>query len=190
MQEQILPGGEDKERLAHLKTAVFIDGPYLSKAAGTLKLRDKNMDFDFQKMLLYLLGPGQLVFAKYYTGLSSSPSARPFLHKIQQFGYEVVEAIENPVTQKPAPIDHVLITDLCLSQDQWQVAHVVSGDGDFAYPIKRLVTEYDKKIYIVAARHNISTLFLNLAEIHPSNIKILLLDDHCSQFTMRRVLNR
>lgn len=180
-----------KEKIGlSLPTAIFIDGPYLSRAATMLGLRNKKMDFDFEKMMAFLLGHGRLITAGYYTGLTFSPSAQAFFNKIERFGYEVIKAVENPVTGKVAPVDHQLISDLCLTKDQWEIACVVSGDGDFSYPIERLTRDFNKRVKIVAGRHNISTHLLQLADTYPVSIQILLLDEFSDQFTMRRVFRR
>ncbi len=182
--------GERKERIHPPKIFVFIDGPYLSKAVNALGLRERNMDLDFQKMLGYLADPkkSELVGACYYSGLSFSASAQPFFQKLKNFGYEVIVGEENPVTGKVAPVDHQLLTDLCLDKDNYDIATVVSGDGDFAYAIESLVIRFGKKVNIVATRSNISTNLLALANRYPSQVRILFLEEHYQWFTMRRVL--
>lgn len=143
-------------------------------------------------MLRYLadLEKVTLIGAKYYTGLSFSPSAQPFFRKMESFGYEIIKSKENPVTGKKAPVDHYLVTDLCLAKDSFDIATVISGDGDFAYPIEKLAVEFGKKINIVAARHNISTDLLALANKYPLQVSILFLGEHYRWFTMRRVFSQ
>lgn len=169
------------------KMAIFIDGPYLSKAAETLKLRDHNEDFDFKKMLAVLRGNCRLLFANYYTGLSFSPSAQGFFTKIESFGYQVVESRDNPITDKVAPVDHQLLTDVCLCADTYKIATIVSGDGDFAYAIERLARDHGKIINVVAARHSTSRNIIALTNKYPGQVRIFYLDDICENFLMRRV---
>ena len=174
------------------RLAIFIDGPYLSKAANSLGLRDNNTDFDFQKMLKFLADPEKcrLATARYYSGLTFSPTAYPFFGKLERLGYEVIASKGNPVTGKTAPVDHQLLTDLCLLKDTYQIATVVSGDGDFAYAIEGLAGNFGKRVNIIAARHNISTSLLELADKYPQKVRILLLDEHYQWFTMRRVFSK
>ncbi|TSC53080.1 MAG: hypothetical protein LiPW16_490 [Microgenomates group bacterium LiPW_16] len=185
---ETLPLHHNKEKLGPSHpTAIFIDGPYLSKAADFIGLRKNNQDFDFEKMLKFLLGPGKLITARYYTGLKFSPQVQPFFNKLEEFGYVIIQSTENPVTGKVAPVDHQLLSDLCLLKDSYEIANVVSGDGDFAYPIEKLTRDFGKRINIIAARHNMSTRLLALAQTYPLTVRILLLDKHSPQFVMRKV---
>lgn len=150
-------------------------------------LRDRSMDVDLEKMKTLFLGPGDLAAARYYSGLGFSPSALPFFSKLKQIGYEVCCTNENVVTGKPAPVDAMLLTDLCLFKDQYDVAYVVSGDGDFAYAIENLATRFEKKIVIIASRSNISLSLKRLARDYPSRVRVFLLEDHYQEFCMRRI---
>jgi len=172
------------------KMAVFIDGPYLSKTTESLGLRNRNMDYDWGKMLSWLKGKCNLVGAYLFTGLSFSASAQGFFRKIESLGYTVVQSRDNPVTDKVAPVDHQLLTDLCLLADSYQIATVVSGDGDFAYAIERLARDLGKKVNIVAARNNTSMALTALTKKYSGQIRIFYLDDIHPSFVMRRIFNQ
>lgn len=180
-----------KERIGpETRVGIFIDAPNLNDAIKIMGLRQKNTGLDYMKLKEFLVGRGELAIARYYTAKSFSRWNPPFLAKMREFGYGVVEDTVNPVTGKPASTDTSLVADLCLDVSKYEVAHIVSGDKDFAYPIERLVGDFGKRVYILTAEEKLAIELREVERKLYPNVQILLLDECYQWFSRRRPSRR
>lgn len=119
-----------------MRCIVFIDGNNLFHSAKQLGL-----ELDYGKLLAHLAEGRELVRAFFYTGVDESADRqRGFLHWLRRNGFRVVQ---KPVkTEKDgsrrARLEVEIATDLLANAGSADVAILVSGDEDFAYPLQAL----------------------------------------------------
>ncbi len=118
---------------------VYIDGNNLFHSAKQL-----GFELDYCKLLAHLGEGRELLRAFFYTGVDEAADRqRGFLHWLRRNGFRVVQ---KPVkTEKDgsrrARLEVEIATDLLAYADAMDVAILVSGDEDFAYPLQALAAK-------------------------------------------------
>jgi uncharacterized LabA/DUF88 family protein len=120
-----------------MRCVVFIDGNNLFHSA-----RQLGFEVDYSRLLGMLVGKDrELLRAFFYTGVDEAADRqRGFLHWMRRNGFRVVQ---KPVKQerdgtRRARLEVEIATDMMAYADKVDLAILVSGDEDFAYPIQAL----------------------------------------------------
>jgi uncharacterized LabA/DUF88 family protein len=118
------------------RCVVFIDGNNLFHSAKQLGL-----ELDYGRLLAHLVEGRELVRAIFYTGVDEGAERqRAFLHWLRRNGFRVVQKAvkaERDGTRR-ARLEVEIATDLLAAAGAMDVAVLVSGDEDFAYPLQAL----------------------------------------------------
>lgn len=190
LREQFLVGFKEslKTRL-HFSPpmAIFIDGPNLSGAASRLNIHGGEESFDFEAIKWLFSNQGGIPLLRYYVDSDNVRENRSFYLGLENLGWTVVQSVcregHGRIPYKEAPVDHELITDLCLTE--WKTANLVSGDGDFAYAVARLA-EQGRKINVIANKVDMSQRLHKLGGSH--DIRFLFLDQYYPWLVKQKIL--
>lgn len=123
------------------RIGLFIDGANVYAAAKRL-----GWNFDHRKILEHFSGYGALYNSFYYTAipLPMDDKQKRFIDALTYMGYTVrtrplrETTDENGDTYRRASLDIELVTDLLTTSDQYDVAVLLTGDGDFERPVEVL----------------------------------------------------
>lgn len=137
------------------KVAVFLDG-----ANCFYTQRKMGWDIDAEKLLSYCKGFGNVVEAVYYTGIDICPSnsQQKYYDKLAYIGYSLVtkpvKTIYDPESGKTvqkANLDVEIVLDIFNMIDRYDIAVLISGDGDFERAIKQLKSR-GKEVKVLSTR--------------------------------------
>lgn len=140
---------------------VFIDGNNLFHSAKQL-----GFELDYGRLLAHLAEGRDLVRAFFYTGVDEAADRqRGFLHWLRRNGFRVVQ---KPVkTDKDgtrrARLDVEIATDLLAYAGAADVAILVSGDEDFAYPLQALAQK-GVRVEVAGFRSAMSSRIMDAAD--------------------------
>ncbi len=157
--------------------SIFIDGAnYFFMQRNGLKWW-----IDAEKLLNYFKDIGTIVDATYYVGIGTPPDTQQqaFQNRLIDIGY----AIENKnikeifddttgETKKKANLDIEIVLDMFNTIDHYDMAILVSGDGDFERPLK-LLKARGKKFKVISTRGFIAHELKMAAGIHYIDIATL-----------------
>lgn len=123
------------------RIGLFIDGANVYAAAKRL-----GWNFDHRKILEHFSSYGTLYNAFYYTAIPMpmDDKQKRFIDALTYMGYTVRtrplrEATdENGDTYRRASLDIELVTDVLTTSDRYDVAVLLTGDGDFERPAEVL----------------------------------------------------
>jgi uncharacterized LabA/DUF88 family protein len=124
------------------RVAVFIDGANIFYTQ-----RDKlHWWIDFKKLRSYFDELGSIVECIFYTGQGAPPEVtqEKFLDFLSHNGYSIetktIKTIQDAdgTTSQKANLDIELVLDMFNQIDNYDLAILVSGDGDFERPLKLL----------------------------------------------------
>lgn len=129
------------EHIALERIALFIDGANVYAAAKRL-----GWNFDHRKILEHFASYGSLYNAFYYTAIPMpmDDKQKRFIDALTYMGYTVrtrplrESTDENGDTYRRASLDIELVTDLLSTSDRYDVAVLLTGDGDFERPVEVL----------------------------------------------------
>jgi uncharacterized LabA/DUF88 family protein len=158
---------------------VFVDGSNLFYLQ-----RDKiNNRIDLEKLLGFIAGYGDIVDAYYYAGQdmqNEENKQQGFFDKLPHIGYSVVtkpvKSIYDQVTgntHKKANLDVEIVLDMFNTIDNYDMAVLISGDGDFVRPLELLKAK-GKTFKVFAIRETIAQDLLKLAGMHYVDFKDIL----------------
>ena len=148
------------------RVAVFIDGSnyfYTAKSLG--------WTIDFEKFREYCSEYGNIVEAIYYLGTSGT-SQKKYLNRLAYLGYSLVtkplKSIHDPagklVIQK-ANLDVEIVLDMINMIDRYDVAILVSGDGDFGRAVQ-LLKSRGKEVKVVSTKGRAAWELVQIAGIN------------------------
>lgn len=154
------------------RVAIFIDGSNLYHA---LKENTGRTDLNFAEFVLKLAG-GRRLFRTYYYNILQEQVGNPEGYREQQ---EFLEALrKSPYlevrlgrtkthqgVQVEKGVDIMLATDMLTYawRDLYDVAVLVSGDGDFAYAVQK-VKDQGKHVEVAYFERNVSRDLLDIAD--------------------------
>ncbi|WP_291424828.1 NYN domain-containing protein [Deinococcus sp.] len=123
------------------RIGLFIDGANVYAAAKRL-----GWNFDHRKILDHFAAFGQLYNAFYYTAVPApmDDKQKRFIDALTYMGYTVRTRVlrevtnENGDTYRHANLSIDLVTDLLMTGDRYDVAVLLTGDGDFERPVEVL----------------------------------------------------
>lgn len=152
------------------RVSVFVDGAnffYMQKD-------DLRWFVDTKKLLKYCERFGTLVDAFYYVGKDTSPEAsqQSFLSALTYMGYSLVtkplktiyDGTNRQVVQK-ANLDIEIVLDMFNTIDSYDMAVLVSGDGDFDRAL-RLLRARGKRFKVIASQHFVASELRDVAGMH------------------------
>lgn len=150
------------------RVAVFIDGSNYFYTAKTL-----GWNIDFEKFREYCSEYGNIVEAIYYQGTSGSGATqKKYLNCLAYLGYSLVtkplKSIYDPagklVIQK-ANLDVEIVLDMISMIDRYDVAILVSGDGDFGRAVQLLKLR-GKEVKVVSTKGHAAWELVQIAGIN------------------------
>ncbi len=140
------------------KVAVFLDG-----ANCFYTQRKMGWNIDIEKLLTYCKGYGEVIEAGYYTGVSDDTNQKKYLDKLAYVGYSL---ITKPVktmydqttgqTSQKANLDIEIVIDMFNMIDRYDLAILISGDGDFERAIQQLKSR-GKEVKVISTRDCVAT---------------------------------
>lgn len=135
------------------RIAVFLDGSnnfYTQKKLG--------WHIDAEKLLDYCKGFGDVVEAIYYSGSTPGINQKKYLDKLAYIGYSLVTKPvktmydhETAQTIQKANLDIEIVLDMFNMVDRYDVAVLISGDGDFERAIQQLKSK-GKEAKVISTR--------------------------------------
>jgi uncharacterized LabA/DUF88 family protein len=140
------------------KVAIFMDGAnsfYTQKKMG--------WQIDAEKLLNYCKEYGNVVEAVYYTGESSDVKQKSFLNKMAYIGYSLetkpvktIRDYETGETSQKANLDIEIVLDMFNMIDRYDMAILISGDGDFERALRQLKAR-GKEVKVISTRRSVAT---------------------------------
>ena len=134
------------------KVAVFLDGSnlfYTQKKLG--------WNIDAEKLIDYCKGYGDVIEAIYYTGVSPDGNQKKYHDKLAHIGYSLVTKPvktmhddDGSLTQK-ANLDIDIVLDMFNMIDRYDMAILISGDGDFERAVQQLKSR-GKEVKVISTR--------------------------------------
>lgn len=153
-----------------MRISVFVDG------ANLFYLQKDNLGWwiDLQKLLAWLnLHKGEVIDAVYYIGEDIPQEGRQqaFLDRLAHMGYSLVTKPIKNVRQydggvnRKANLDIEIVLDMFNTIDHYDLAVLVSGDGDFERALDMLKAR-GKRFLILSSEGTIATETRRLAGMH------------------------
>ena len=149
------------------KVAVFLDGAnifYSQKKMG--------WSIDAEKLLDFCKEFGALTEATYYTGVSPESNQKKFLDKLAYIGYALitkpVKSITDPETGdtlQKANLDIEIVLDMFNMIDRYDMAILISGDGDFERAVHQLKSR-GKEVKVISTRGFVASELVHAVGIH------------------------
>jgi uncharacterized LabA/DUF88 family protein len=152
------------------RIAVFVDGAnffYMQK-------RDLGHFLDPKKLLTYIKQFGDISDAYYYIGQDALPEAaqQVYLDALPRMGYSVVtkpiKTIFDPetgATRKKANLDIEIVLDMFNTIDNYDMAILVSGDGDFERAMQ-LLKSRGKQFKVMSTARFVASELRKVAGMH------------------------
>lgn len=141
--------------------ALFIDGNNLYHAA-----KQQGFEVDYGRLLKELTEGKDLLRALFYTGVDEQADRqRGFLHWMRRNGYKVVQKpvkLEKDGARR-ARLEVEIATDLMAYADKIDLAVLISGDEDFAYPVEALAAR-GVRVEVAGFRASMSAKLLDAAD--------------------------
>ena len=135
------------------RIAVFLDGAncfYTQKKMG--------WNIDAKKLLDYCKEYGEVVEATYYTGAAVDSSQKKYHDKIAYIGYSLVtkpvKTMHDQATGQTilkANLDIEIVLDMFNMVERYDMAILVSGDGDFERALQQLKSR-GKEVKVISTR--------------------------------------
>lgn len=155
--------------MADTRIAVFVDGGnffYMQKALGWFA--------DPKKLLDLIAEQGKITDAYYYLGqdMSGESKQQGFMDALPNMGYTVVPKpiktildTETGEGRRKANLDVEIVLDMFNTIDSYDMAVLVSGDGDFERPLN-LLRSRGKRFQVYAVDHLIARELRQVAGRH------------------------
>ena len=139
------------------RVAVFVDG---SNCYYTHRKLGWNMDAE--KLLEFCEDFGIITEATYYGALTADISQRNFYNRLAYIGYSLItkplKSIYDPATGnhfQKANLDVEIVLDMFNTIDNYDVAVLVSGDGDFERALQYLKSR-GKEVKVISTRGSVA----------------------------------
>ncbi len=149
------------------RVAVFLDGSnffYTQKKLG--------WSVDLKKLLQYCKEYGEVVESIYYTGMGNDNKQRKFLDWLAFIGYSLetkpIKTIFDPLSDQTtlkANLDVEIVLDMFNMIDRYDMAILISGDGDFERALRQLKSR-GKDIKVISSRGCVASELIHTAGIN------------------------
>ena len=140
------------------KVAIFMDGANIYYTQ-----RSMGWNIDAEKLLNYCKEYGEIVEAVYYSGDNNDPKQKGFLNKLAYIGYSLetkpVKTIRDWETGnsiQKANLDVEIVLDMFNMVDRYDMAILISGDGDFKRALRQLKAR-GKEVKVISTRGSVAT---------------------------------
>ena len=140
------------------KVAIFLDGAnsfYTQKRMG--------WQIDAEKLLNYCKEFGEVVEAIYYSGETDDIKQKNFLNKLAYIGYSLetkpvktIRDYETGEVSLKANLDVEIVLDMFNMIDRYDMAILISGDGDFERALRQLKSR-GKEVKVISTRGCVAT---------------------------------
>ncbi len=152
-----------------MRVAIFVDGAnyfYMQKKLG--------WNLDAKKVIEYCETLGELEDAYYYIGTDAPPEAlqQSYLNALTTIGYSLVTKpiktiydSETGDSKQKANLDIEIVLDMFNTIDNYDMAILISGDGDFERALQ-LLKARGKKYKVIATSGMISKEIRNVCGMH------------------------
>ena len=156
------------------RIAVFVDGSNFFY----MQTKDLGEFLDPKKLLDYLTQFGEITDAYYYTGEDELHDAKQqgYLDALSHMGYALVtkriKSIFDPqtgTTKRKANLDIEIVLDMFNTIDNYDMAVLVSGDGDFERALQ-LLKSRGKQFKVLATDTFVATEIRRVAGMHYINL--------------------
>lgn len=135
------------------RIAIFVDGSnyfYTQKVLG--------WKVDSERLLDYCKGYGEVVEAIYYTGASNEIKQIKYLNFLAYNGYSLVTKPIKTITDhltgqtiQKSNLDIEIVLDMFNMIDRYDMAILISGDGDFERALQQLKSR-GKEVKVISTR--------------------------------------
>jgi len=153
-----------------VRVAVFVDG------ANFFYMQRKKLGWfaDPKKLLSYCGRFGEVVDAYYYVGTDAPPESRQqaYLVALTYMGYSIItkpiKAFVNELTgsvRHKANLDVEIVLDMFNTIDNYDMAVLVSGDGDFERPLQ-LLKARGKMFKVISTSGYLAAELRNIVGMH------------------------
>lgn len=149
------------------RIAVFLDGAncfYTQKKMG--------WKIDAEKLLEYCKSFGEVAEAIYYTGASNDSAQQKYHDKLAYIGYSLVTKPvktiydhTNEKTVHKANLDVEIVLDMFNMVDRYDMAILISGDGDFERALQ-LLKSRGKEVKVISTRGCVATELVHTTGIN------------------------
>lgn len=157
-----------------IRVAVFIDGSNFFY----MQTKDLGQFLDPKKLLEFVSQYGEVTDAYYYTGEDDLQDARQrsYLDALTHIGYSLVtkriKSIFDPTTgttKRKANLDIEIVLDMFNTIDNYDMAILVSGDGDFERALQ-LLKSRGKLFKVIATDNFLASEIRRVAGMHYINL--------------------
>jgi uncharacterized LabA/DUF88 family protein len=156
------------------RVALFIDGSNFFY----MQTRDLGQLLDPRKLLDFVKQFGEITDAYYYTGEDEIHDAKQqsYLDALAYMGYSLVtkpiKTIFDPqtgITRRKANLDIEIVLDMFNTIDNYDMAVLVSGDGDFERALQ-LLKSRGKQFKVLATDNFVASEIRRVAGMHYINL--------------------
>lgn len=156
------------------RIAVFVDGSNFFY----MQTKDLGMLLDPKKLLDYIAQFGQIEDAYYYSGEDElqDNKQRGYLDMLPHIGYSLVTKriktiadYQSGGTKRKANLDIEIVMDMLNTIDNYDLAVLVSGDGDFESPLQYLKSR-GKRFIVMATDNFVASEIRRIAGMHFVNL--------------------
>lgn len=158
------------EHTSPVKFMVFIDAENLRKSVR--ELGDPERAFSYRMLFDLITTDGtDSMRVNFYTNNADLPER--FLGFLIRNNIRIVSIPGKEIHGeiKEGPIDTVIAVDMMEQADLYEEAILISGDGDFGYPVEKLIRERGKKVTVISDWRSVGK------ELPASGAKVIFLDD-------------
>lgn len=160
-----------------MRISIFIDG------ANYFFMQRDGLHWwiDAEKLMAYCETLGEVVDATYYVGVGVPSEARQhaFLNRLVDLGYaletkdikEIFDDVSGEIKKK-ANLDIEIVLDMFNTIDNYDMAILVSGDGDFERPL-RLLRARGKKFKVLSTKGFVAHELKMVAGLHYKDVNDL-----------------
>lgn len=149
------------------RIAIFVDGSnfyYTQKKLG--------WDIDTEKLLDYCKDYGDIAEAVYYTGSTNDPKQKKYHDFLAYVGYSLVTKPVKTIydqttgqTMQKANLDVEIVLDMFNMIDRYDMAILISGDGDFERALQ-LLKSRGKEVKVISTRGSVATELVHATGIN------------------------
>ncbi len=150
-----------------MRIAIFVDGGNVYHT----QRKHLGWNIDLKRFLDYFRMIGDVVDAYYYTAIDyKMESQNRFVQMLPLMGYTIVskplkEIHNGDETKRKGNLDVEIVLDMFNTIDNYDMAVLFSGDGDFERPLQQLRAR-GKRFMVVAHRSMVAREILAVAGMH------------------------
>ena len=156
------------------RIAVFVDGSNFFY----MQTKDLGQLLDPKKLLDYITRFGNITDAYYYTGEDDThdPKQQGYLDALSHMGYSLITKriksifdAQTGTTKRKANLDTEIVLDMFNTIDNYDMAILVSGDGDFERALQ-LLKSRGKQFKVLSTDNFIASEIRRVAGMHYINL--------------------